>query len=355
MTVLLKILLSPLGLIYFLIVSIRQFLYDLGFLKSHKVSLPVISIGNLTFGGTGKSPVTLFFVDLLQKKGKEVAVLSRGYKRENKEIQIIEKTDSRSVTELKALIGDEPAMFKRISPELSLGIGSDRLKVAQALLKKEKPPEVFVLDDAFQHRKLQRNLDVVLIDVTKGVEELCLPPWGRAREPRKGISRADVVLLTKSNLVNSQTIDGFKKKIEQWGFKGPVIPFSFDVKKIRLISDLEKEKELSFFRDKRIALISGIGNPQAFERLVQEKTSFQLAKHFSFPDHHSYSEKDISRVQDFCQAENIEAILTTEKDAVKLLEFSGIKDKVWMTCLEVFPSADSDRKKIDEMVQSLIQ
>jgi tetraacyldisaccharide 4'-kinase len=202
----LRSLLFPLRWMYQGVTGTRNWMYDHGVLKQHHVATKVISIGNLTVGGTGKTPVTLAVVDYLKMKNKSVGVVSRGYKREEKGVLEVDLSASAGQK-----FGDEPALIKFTHPDVPVVVGERRVAAAQEILAKAAV-DFLVCDDAFQHRSLHRDLNILLFDATETVKNYRVLPVGRAREQiNPALKRADIIILTKSNLVSAEELE--KRKL----------------------------------------------------------------------------------------------------------------------------------------------
>ncbi len=311
--------LLPISLIYFVISGLRNFLYDKKILKSYLLPMKSICIGNLSMGGTGKSPTTLFLLEKYLPNYK-IHTLSRGYGRKTKGyIKVSGKSNSKDV-------GDEPLMFFnrfRESKNLGVHVCESRKEGIKQILKYSKPDLIF-LDDAFQHRKVKAGFNILMTDYSKLFCEDFILPFGTLRESRIGKNRADLIIVSKSpcNSREDQK-NAIKKKLN---FNSDSIFFSW----------IKYEELISFSQTKidqinNILLITGIANPSPLFEVLKQKYFVELIK---FPDHHNFSKEDIQRIYKKFDtfANGSKAIVTSEKDFARLVapEFhSLINEKPW--------------------------
>lgn len=296
------VLLTPFSFLFWLVSSLRKFLYKISFLKSYDLGVPVISVGNITTGGTGKTPFVENLIELYEQKKMKVGVLTRGYGRKSK--KVLEVTRNSVADD----VGDEPLWLKSKHPEAIIAVGANRVAAFEYLKNKV---DVVILDDGFQHYRIKRKTDIVLLDATANKNDLFLLPKGRARESLSSLKRADVVFLTKTNITSSEQLLYWRKKLADCGVKS-----SFDME----VSFKEcinlKTNDLINLDAKKVVLCSAIANPLSFDKVVlQQKCKILFHKIFS--DHHSYSEADVRLVADDALLAGAELLLITEKDAVK--------------------------------------
>lgn len=321
---LLRFLLFPFAVLYDAITRIRNWFFNLGVLRSTKFKIPVIAVGNLSVGGTGKSPQIEYLIRLL-KADYRIAVLSRGYKRKTKGFQLL--NDSHSAED----VGDEPLQFyKKFKNEVTIAVDADRTNGIQQLLKSENPPEVILLDDAYQHRKVTANSYILLTKYNDLFINDFLLPTGNLRESRRGAKRAKAIVVTKcpENL----------SKIEQCELERRINPLpNQEVFFSTIVYDEQlggtENLSLQDLANMEIVLVTGIANPSSLLTfLTERKIKFH---HINFPDHHHFLDADLKNIQQ--QFEQIEIsekyIITTEKDFVRLegklrnLAYIGIKNK----------------------------
>ncbi|HSP11278.1 MAG TPA: tetraacyldisaccharide 4'-kinase [Salegentibacter sp.] len=292
-------LLLPFSLLYGFIMLIRNFLYDSRILKSKSYDLPVICVGNLNTGGTGKSPMIEYLLKVLGKEYR-VASLSRGYKRKTKGYQLLKGTET------AAEVGDEPLQFKKKFPDALVAVDANRQNGIANLLKEN--PEVILLDDAFQHRKVKAGFNILLTTYGDLYSDDFMLPTGNLREPEFGSERADLIVVTKcpSNLTKEEQ-EHIRTKLELRNYQDlffTSISYSEEV-----VSE-EKKLKLEDLGKYHFTLVTGIANPSPLlEYLKKKNLSF---KHKAFGDHHNFSNTEITELQ----KENL--ILTTEKDFMRL-------------------------------------
>lgn len=294
----LRKILFPFSIVYDIVTSVRNFLYEKNILKSHTFDIPVICIGNLSTGGTGKTPMTEYLISLLQNQ-YSIAVLSRGYGRKTRGFHQVATTDSPENT------GDEPLQIKKKFPHITVAVDENRVHGISILKENHN---LILLDDAFQHRRVQPSLSILLTAYADLYTHDYLLPAGNLRESRRGAKRAEVIIVTKCPKgLPEQEKEKIRKKIN-------LLP-----KQQLLFSHLEyaenctntiENKPLEFFKNKKITLITGIANPAPLSNFL--KSSGLDFEHLTYPDHHAFSEKEI---QLFKQKE---FLLTTEKDFKRL-------------------------------------
>ena len=300
-----RFLVFPLSIIFKFVTDLRNKLYDCNFLKSEKINVPVISVGNLSTGGTGKTPMVDFIIYNL-KRDYNISVLSRGYNRKSKGFIEIKNSDNPSI------VGDEPFLIKSNHSEVPVFACEDRVEGAKKIIS-EKNTNLILLDDAFQHRKISRNLDIVLTDYNNLFYKDYLLPYGNLRESSNNINRADVIIVTKCPL-DFNKADAIKIKNQINPKKTQSLFFS----QIKYSEKLFGFKELSFksIRNSKLTLVTGIANSQPLkEYLKKNNVNFD---HFDYPDHYNYSRKDVNKI--LATTKN-NIILTTKKDYYKLSQF----------------------------------
>lgn len=283
-------------------------------IKEIKVGVPVISVGNITVGGTGKTPCIISLGEYIQKKGKKIAVLSRGYKGAMEEKGAI-VSDGETIFLDEKDAGDEPCMIAHKLPKVSVYVGKDRLKSAKQAIK--NGIEILLLDDGFQYKKLARDKNIVLIDSTNPFGYEHLLPRGLLREPLEGLNRADLIILTKVNQVSSEEINLIKEKILEINKNVTILESFHKPTKFIKISEIEEKILLDEIKNKKVILLSGIGNPKAFEKTAKE-ANLKVCKNIAKKDHHAYSIKDINEAINEAKRYDAEIIVVTEKDAIKI-------------------------------------
>ena len=339
----LRVLLFPFAILYNLVTGLRNRLYDQGSKPSTKFDLPVIGIGNLTAGGTGKTPLTEYLIRLLARNYL-VATLSRGYGRSTKGFRMAQPTDSAST------LGDEPfQFFLKFGDRVKVAVGEERALAIPNILNLHPNTEVILLDDAFQHRRVIPSLNILLTDYHRPFYEDFLLPAGRLRESRAGAGRADIVIVTKcpAEITDEEMID-MEKSIREFAER----PVFFT--QIRYGNPTPLGRTELKIGD-QIVLLSGISNSQPLEHYVSQ--NYKLKKHFNYSDHHSYTVADIERLSRFMKNHPSASILTTEKDKVKLAaaEFESKIQGLSIFYLPIEVEFIKNGQDFDEMVLNSIR
>jgi tetraacyldisaccharide 4'-kinase len=295
---LLRKILFPFALLYGIITSIRNFLFDKGILKSYSFNIPIIAVGNLSLGGTGKTPQIEYLIRLLSPKYK-VATLSRGYKRKSKGFILADATSNAEI------LGDEPFQFFSKFPTIQVAVDADRKNGIEQLLSQNIKPDIILLDDAFQHRKVKAGFYILLTSFDELFINDSIFPMGNLRESRKGAKRANMIIVTKCpETISEIAKENIKKKI---GLKVPIF-FSYIDYDESVINGKESKK-VTEIDNKELLVLAGIAKPEPFFK------HFNIETTMSFPDHHHFSENDIFKIKE--EAKN-KLIVTTEKDFMRL-------------------------------------
>ena len=303
--------LSPLSLLFSVITRTRNSLYDLGFFKELQLKTPIIGVGNITVGGTGKTPHCEYIAKTLDSEYK-LALLSKGYGRNTNNFNYVE-ISSKAIE-----VGDEALQTKQNSPNQIVAVDHSRVNGIQKILKDFPKTNVFILDDAFQHRSIKIGLNILLTDYNNPVYKDFIMPVGKLRESRTGIKRADCIIVTKcpENLSDKEA-DKIENKLK---FDGTVF---FSKIKYQDIISINDKTVLKSIKGKSILLITGIFNSNPILDYLQNiNVNF---RHLKFSDHYKYESKDIKKIIKTYQKSN-DFILTTEKDAQKLKEFNELKN-----------------------------
>ena len=313
----LSALLRPLSLVYAGLAQLRNALFRIGWLKSLRLPRPVISVGNLTVGGTGKTPTCLWLAGELRRRGFRVGILSRGYRRQQNKPWVLAPTaeKSTSATNYDEILksGDEPLMMARLYGEL-VGVSRNRGEAAAELLQ-HADVDVFVLDDGFQHRRVKRNVDLLLLGGDKSGRVL---PSGRFREPRRNLRRADFLLTTAEHDAWRLLIPERFRAVTYNGSLRPVSLVGFES------TDL-KEYPLTLLCQSKILTVTGVADPRALYEFLHEWEG-EIVRTFEFPDHHVYTTADWQEINR--TARLVDLIITTEKDILKLGHFPFAKNKL---------------------------
>jgi tetraacyldisaccharide 4'-kinase len=299
----------PFSILYGLITSLRNYLYDVGLLKSTQFKTPTIVVGNLSVGGTGKTPQIEYLIDLLKNNFK-IAVLSRGYKRKSKGFFMADEKVSVEI------IGDEPFQIHLKFPEAIVCVDADRTNGITKLEEMENPPKVILLDDAFQHRKVRGGFNILLTTYDNLYVNDTMLPTGDLREKASGVNRAQAIIVTKCPADISETAQAeITKKLHPK--PNQHVFFTTITYDTRLKGD--SKLDLSDLSDFQILLVTGIANPKPLtDYLKNKKLNF---KHLKYPDHHHFSLNDLGEINSAYESLSAtnKIILTTEKDYVRIL------------------------------------
>ncbi|MDT8401599.1 MAG: tetraacyldisaccharide 4'-kinase [Bacteroidales bacterium] len=344
-----KILLFPFSILYGSVTGIRNWLFDNGILKSTGFDIPVISVGNITVGGTGKTPHVEYLVRLL-KDNYKLAVLSRGYKRKTRDFNIV-KVDSPVSSS-----GDEALQVKCKFPGIMVAVDRKRVHGVKEILRHDPGINMIILDDAYQHRYIKAGLSILLIDYKRPISKDCLLPAGRLREAGSSVKRADIVLVTKSPARQGpgEMKEAIKEiplsSAQQVFFTGlsydePVNIFTGEHTGIKM--------EQIAYSLQNLLLVSGIADPGP---LVSYLNGYNVnIQHLKYPDHHPYNEEDgrLIREKYLSLPAGKRCLITTEKDALRLREILGEEDfpddKLFYLRINVV-LGDEDRSKFDKLI-----
>lgn len=326
--------------LYGIVIKARNSLYEKKVFKSFSLGVPTVSVGNITVGGTGKTPLVALVAEILDGNGEKVAVLSRGYGRDDPKKRVL-VSDGEKIHATARQSGDEPFELARKLLGKAVVIADANRASAGIWARDKFGISAFVLDDAFQHRRVGRDVNIVTIDATNPFGNEKLLPTGILREPLENLKRADAIVLTRANLSNE--ISSLKTRLKEYNSTCPIfvsenktsriieLKFSFQFKEESAVeSESEENHELritnyeqylstnnQMLKAKRGFAFCALGNPNNFfEQLRQE--NFNLVSTEKFPDHHFYRQKDIAELELKAKKANAEITLTTAKDAVKL-------------------------------------
>ncbi|HMS83225.1 MAG TPA: tetraacyldisaccharide 4'-kinase [Nitrospira sp.] len=314
---------------YGLIIRFRLWCYRRGWWASTRLPCRVISVGNLTVGGTGKTPMVILVTEWLLAKGLRVAVLSRGYRRTSTAPHLLVSDGSRVLVG-PSEAGDEPHFIAQRCPKAIVAVGADRVLLGRWVLG-QYPADCIVLDDGFQHRALQRDVDLVLLDATDATGLDALLPAGRLREPLSELARASAVAITRAD--SQSDLKAVYDRLQAVGYpSGDVIEVVFTPECVVAVVSQERQS-LEWGRTKRAWLVSGIGNSPSF-RLSAESIGVEVVGETAFADHHGYSHHDVQHIHANAKANGVDFILTTEKDAGKLSSLLGPNDPWWALRLQ---------------------
>lgn len=307
---LLRWLLFPVSVLYGWLMSFRNHLYNIGKKPQVEFDRPIISVGNLSMGGTGKTPMIEYLIRLLQKDYR-LATLSRGYGRKTRGYKMALETDSAET------IGDEPYQYyRKFGTNISVCVGEERVLAIPSAIMENEEIEVFLLDDAYQHRKVARDFNILLSDFNRPFYEDYILPTGELRESRSGAKRADCVIITKSpRIIDEQDRREIKANVKTYLGEKPVFFSHIDYHAPQLVFE---HKNAHLNHGDSVILLTGIADNAVFKSEMNVK--YDVTKEFTFEDHHHFTAKDLDGINDYLIMQQLDLpIVTTEKDMVRLL------------------------------------
>lgn len=320
--------------------------YQRGWLPQYRLPKPVISVGNITVGGTGKTPLVMWLASRLHEQGKRVAILSRGYGRQGPVVNMMVSDGASVRTEWRS-VGDEAMLMAQKCPWAIVAVGKDRYRLGCWVME-QAACDCFLLDDGFQHLALYRDLDILIFDATD-VEGLNgVLPAGRMREPLSAAQWATTIVFSRMESVSS--IESLQARIEQCLGKS-IVPLQMETAP-RCLTHISTglTRGIDFFKNKSLTLVSGIGNPSAFRSSVVS-CGLKVGEEMRYPDHFAYSEQDVEEIRLKMKRSGMDLVITTEKDALKLREFLTRDDPMW--ALEVQVTMTQGEAQIGECLHAL--
>ncbi len=341
-----KALLFPLFLLslpYALIMRWRRGLYRRGILPSSALPCPVVSVGNITLGGTGKTPMVIYLAQLFQRRGLRAVVLSRGYRSQHRDAVAVVSDGTRVLLGAREA-GDEPAMLAQALPGTPVIIGSDRVG-SGSLACARFSPDVILLDDGFQHLRLRRNADIVLVDRNIGFGNRCLIPRGILREPLSALQAADLIILTKKT--GETRPHPAERLIAARNPRAPVFSAGYAVRGLTAL-DGSPAGDLRGLAGKNVLAVAGIGNPGYFIHLLRSN-GIHVADEMILPDHHRYTGEDAGRLT--ARLSGIDCIITTAKDGCKMAG-AGFHH-LPVLVLDIMVEMDDEPAFIDALLQHI--
>lgn len=334
-------------MLYGTLLAIRHFFYDKGWKKSQEASVPTVCIGNITVGGTGKTPHTEMVLRRLLKSDdwaySNLAVLSRGYKRKSKGFQLVPRDGT------ALLYGDEPLQIAKKFPSVTVAVDKNRVRGCEQL----KDAHLIVLDDAFQYRKLRASLNIVLVDYNRPVHKDSLLPWGRLRDLKSRMKAADIVIVTKcpaylDDWERSQWVKYLRLTPEQklffttftYGAMEPVFP----------------EGDARYTYSKRLVLFTGIANDAPLRSFLSD--TYKIVRRIGFPDHHKYTRADIGTLSSAVKEFPTACLVTTEKDAQRIVDAKKVPDELRLRMFQIpveasFLTPEEDAAFTETLLQKL--
>lgn len=309
---------------YGLASRLRTGLYRRGWLTTRRLPCRVVSVGNLTVGGTGKTPVVIYLAEWLLSQGKRVGVLSRGYRRQSRAPQLL-VSDGRRLLAGPAEAGDEPYLIAKRCPRAVVAVGADRYELGRWLLERF-PIDCFLLDDGFQHVALHRDVNLLLIDATDRTGLKAMFPVGRLREPLSAAARATAVLFTRAEEAGvSNGVPAQLQDISPAGREPIQVAFRAEGFVHAVTGQLVGADHV---RGRTVLAFSGIGNARSF-RTILSGIGLTVLDEIVFPDHHTYTAADLDQVRQRAAQVGAELLVTTEKDAGKIVSFLRSADQCW--------------------------
>lgn len=350
--ILLRVLLAPFALIYQIAVGVRNFLYDYKLLKVYEFDIPIISIGNIAIGGTGKTPHTEFIIEMLLSKHYNIAVLSRGYKRKTsgyREVQIDDNYKN---------VGDEPLQIKSKFPDVIVAVSENRVKGIQKLMNDYNDLNVIILDDAFQHRKVKPGLSILMNDYNHSFIHDNILPFGRLRENPSSAHRAHIIFISKCP-IDMKPIERriMLKEMDVMPYQHL---FFSSFKYLNPQSLFGKDKILlEDLNNYNVLLVTGVAKTKI---LADElKQICKSVNHLKYPDHYSFRKNDIKKIKsEFQKLESPKLIIITEKDAMRLKSYSNIFDDIgdiiYYIPIKVYLLCNEDEKQqFDNQIYSYVK
>jgi len=322
---LLRIVLSIFSYVFLLAYYLRVLLYKLKFVKSKKLESKVISVGNITLGGTGKTPLVIYLGEGLKERGEDFAILTRGYKRENKEMMEIKNKRF-----CWKKVGDEPYMLSARLPDVSIFVNKNRLVAGKKALA-EYNVRTLILDDGFQYWNLKRDVNVLMIDCLNPFGGGKIFPAGFLREPLSALKRADIFVLNKAD--QATNVEEIKRVLNRYNSEALKVESLYLLDSIRCLEDYSFVNP-GALRGKSVTAFSGIANSSSFGKTL-DQLAVKILMHFEFSDHFPYGEKDILEVEKDSLRLGAQAILTTEKDAVRIPEMDCLRIPLYLVRIKL--------------------
>lgn len=326
--VLLRFLLGVAAQVYSIVIILRNFLYSKGWLKVYHINATVISVGNITTGGTGKTPLVIWLCKSMKQKEIRCAVLTRGYKATENYV-------------------DEPAILTKSCPEAKVIVNPDRLAGAAEAVNKFGA-KVLIMDDGFQHRRLGRNLDIVTIDATRPFGYGKMLPAGLLREPVGSLKRAEAVVITRCDQTSEVKLKELEEKLKS------VNPDMIIARSIHSVSCAksadEKQIGTEELRNKKIFAFCGIGNPDAFLSTIK-RLGLNLVGSKVYNDHHHYTDNNIADIYEQAKRSNADLILSTQKDWTKTAPLGPTEKEIPLAYLEVELNFTDGEDKLRQLIE----
>ncbi len=347
-----RTILKPAGLLYGAIMSLRNALYDRGTFRSWHSPIPVVSVGNITTGGTGKTPLVDWIVRFYRASGKSAAIVSRGYGRSTRGAQVV--SDGNSILLDGRQAGDETTMLARRNPSSIVVVAEKRREGVELILERfsQRLPDVIILDDAFQHRAIRRNLDIVVISADQPFADACMLPAGQLREPLRGLCRADLFLVSKVS--DERKAAGLRDALLTW--RKPVVLSKVRAGRLlRASRSLPETPATGLPPHAQVLAFAGIGEPESFLRSLAEAGVSVAASKF-FRDHHPYTADAVQAI--VAEARRLHLVpVTTEKDWSRLRDeqaLAGLLEEAGCLWLSIEPELFSGRTILESRLAEIV-
>lgn len=342
----LSFVLLPFSGIYWCITFIRNYMFDKGIIAQTSFSIPIISLGNITVGGTGKTPHSQYLISQLQHT-HSLAVLSRGYKRKTKGY-----VDNTSINIKPENIGDEPYMIHKIFPNCIVAVCENRVEGVKTILKKHPLTNCIILDDAYQHRHIKPGYQILLVDYTRPIWNDYVFPAGRLREGTYAVSRANTIIVTKSPFISNDEKQIWRKKLQLHSNQKLIFSSISYGKPYSIFTKKPADSISSIVENKKVLLVTGLARAEAL--LQHIKTYSPNIVHFEFPDHYNYTKTDIQNISAYIENKHEWIIITTEKDMHKLL-YAGLSETISSYVIPIEPVFNPDDESIlDEEIRNYL-
>jgi len=324
------------------LVLLRRVLYKIGFFKSVKLNHPVISVGNLTTGGSGKTPFEIYLINLCHKMDLKPLLLSHGYGIGGEKQGIIKGSKLKQGRGLP----DEVEMIARKIPGLNIAYGKDRIAVYDSAQSRMEF-DLVILDDGFQHLKIKRDLDILLLDSPRPFGSARLLPSGNLREPKRLCDKADLIILNQKGNQKSGSVS------EKISSQNPILKAKYDFVEINALKSGEK-LAMPLGKELRSGIITAIGDPESFLDIVNN-LGVEIIRVFQFRDHHVFSRSDLEHIGNVCADLQIDRLFTTEKDAVKLEKICFEKPEIYVIKIAFKLTGGEDllRQKIGGIIENV--
>ncbi len=344
---LLNIFLYPLSLIWSFVYQIRRFAYNYGFFKQHKFYVPIISVGNITFGGTGKTPFTLWLSEFAQTFDKKVLILMRGYKGKLEHGHgILEANKKMGLNPIK--FGDEPILLARRLKNCSVVVGKNRALNLDFYFDRSQP-DLVVLDDGHQHLAVHRQMNIVLFDALLPLNSLKVAPMGYLREGLSALKDADIIILGRADMASNSNLIELERTIAPYLKKGvPIIHMGYRPVSVRN-QNSEILMPIEGLKGKKVIALAGIASPNSFFKMLNNLEA-KVINTYTFPDHYDFKIRDLSPILELAEKEDA-LIVATEKDMVKLRRLTSSPRLSFVEIAVDFPK---DRDVLEKMIRGII-